>query len=359
MANYVDQINLNGNVADFNSVSGDRYYQGEDLTVKFASEISNYSDVWAWIKARIIANNYSQIHTGDYIPFNTTNSVAVQAQVAGIDTYYRYGDSAVGHHIDFISRTLWPTTVAMNLTNFNNGVIPIETLSGDDVTTVFELEKHMLSIDTVMLGETPITAYTYDPDTHTITFEEAPADGENNVSVTGTGSQHPWLASNAYAFVNSKKAHVVNGTGVNPAITVVDYTAGGIYFYLPEALKNVIVEKRIWLPARYNATSVLSVDNTAAWQNVGKLWIPSEVEVAGTPVWGNAGYGAGGFVQYPLFAQNMHRVKDRSGSRNAWWVLSASSGGTTFFAFVHYSGIVSAHYASTLFGVPLCFRISG
>lgn len=33
-------------------VDGDRTYPGVDLTVKFADEIKNYSDEWAWIKAR-------------------------------------------------------------------------------------------------------------------------------------------------------------------------------------------------------------------------------------------------------------------------------------------------------------------
>ena len=69
MANYVDRISLNGNTADIIGISNDGYYPGVDLTVKHAEEIASYDNVWAWIKARITAGNYSQIHVADYIPF--------------------------------------------------------------------------------------------------------------------------------------------------------------------------------------------------------------------------------------------------------------------------------------------------
>ena len=60
MANYVDRISLNGNTADIIGISNDGYYPGVDLTVKHAEEIASYDNVWAWIKARITAGNYSQ-----------------------------------------------------------------------------------------------------------------------------------------------------------------------------------------------------------------------------------------------------------------------------------------------------------
>lgn len=358
--NYVDHINLNGTDADIIGVAGDRYYEGEDLSVKFASEIAGYSDVWAWIRARIRAANFSKIHVNDYIPFTTTNNLIVKSCVAGIDTYYKYGDSSVGHHIDFISRDLWPTTVKMNLTNYNNGLIPVEKLSGDGSTTAFVLTRQMTSIDNVTVDGTQVTEFTYDFATSTITFTTAPATGNANITVTGTGTQHPWLASNGYAFVNSLAMQVPNGTGANPAITQVDYTAGGIYYYLPAALKSVIVEKRLFLPTRYSASGALTTDNSWAWVNAGMLWLPSEVEIAGCPIWGDKGVGAGGFVQYPIFAQNMNRVKGlgNGGGRADWWSLSTSSGVASGFVYVNSYGIVASSGASAAYGAPLCFRIS-
>ena len=60
-----------------------RIYQGVDLSVTFATEIAAapYSgNVWAWIKARIQAANFTGINVGDYIPF-TANAKLVKAEV--------------------------------------------------------------------------------------------------------------------------------------------------------------------------------------------------------------------------------------------------------------------------------------
>lgn len=95
-------------------------YTERDLTTVFASEISGYSDVWAWIKARITAANWDGLMIGDYIPF-TMNGQTVKAQIAGIDTYYGVMDQVVGHHIDFISRDCFNSTMKWNTTATNNG----------------------------------------------------------------------------------------------------------------------------------------------------------------------------------------------------------------------------------------------
>lgn len=95
-------------------------YTERDLTTVFASEISGYSDVWAWIKARITAANWDGLMIGDYIPF-TMNDQTVKAQIAGIDTYYGVMDQWVGHHIDFISRDCFNSTMKWNTTATNNG----------------------------------------------------------------------------------------------------------------------------------------------------------------------------------------------------------------------------------------------
>lgn len=84
-------------------------YKGVDLAVKHADEISNYSDVWAWLKARITAADFSGLNIGDYISF-TANGKIVIAEIAGIDVYYGAYGGAVGHHIDFISRDCYPFT---------------------------------------------------------------------------------------------------------------------------------------------------------------------------------------------------------------------------------------------------------
>ena len=309
---FVDRTSINGgDVAPLLGASGDRYYEGVDLTLKFALEIaaSPYSgDAWAWIRARIRAGDFTGIHVNDYIPFQTSNSVSLKACVAGINTYKGYGDTAVGNHIDFICRELWPTNHVFNKANYNNGV------------PAFTPE-----------GGTEIAA-----------------------------QEHPWLASDLYHYVNSLAGYVPNATTLNPAMEAVDYTADGIYYRLPAALKAVIVEKRAYIPKRFSASGLLSDDNAGGWANIGKLWIPSEIEVYGAPCWGGKGtYSTMGFVQYPIFACNMNRVKNKSGSRYAWWLLSAYSGNTTIFCYVANVGICVYSSASyTHIAAPVCFRVS-
>ena len=275
-------------------------YEGTDLTVKFASEIaaSPYNgNPWAWIKARTTAGNFTGIHIGDYIPFTTTNNVTLNAQIAGINTYKNYGDTAVGNHIDWICKELWPTSHPVNKVNYNNGT---------------------------------------------------------------AAQNHAWLASDLYLYLNSlagtvpSQAVVGGGEG-----TAVDYTADGVYYYLPTQLKNVIIEKRFQLPKRYSASELLSDDNNRGWVDIGKLWLPDECEVYGMPVWGGkGGYSLGGSgLHYPLFAGNMNRLKFKNGNRASWWLLSPSSGGSVGWCYLGSSSNCDYRVAShSTVSAPVCFR---
>ena len=281
----------------FKGIDMDQTYVGQDLTVKFADEIKGYSDEWAWAKARRNAGNYAGMHVNDYIPITCSNGYVLKAQIAGINTYTGYADQQVGNHIDFICKELWKDVHAMNKVDYNNG---------------------------------------------------------------NANSPSPFLASDLNYWLNSMSGTVPNSISDSSVTTEVDYTAGGVLYYLPDKLKNQIVPKRILLPGRYTAGQVLTNDNSWAWQSTGKLWIPSEVEVYGAPCWGNSGYGMGGFVQYPYFANNMNRVKIRCSlnDRYYWWLLSAFADTSANFAFVSSSG--NASYAATSnisIAAPVCFRI--
>lgn len=283
---------------DISKQIANRIYPGTDLVEKFDNEIWHYSSVWEWIKDRIQSNFFRGINIGDYIPFTAGGNI-IKAEVAGIDTYYQYGDTPVPHHIDFISRDCWPETHAWNKANYNNG------------TTV---------------------------------------------------SPYPWLASDLYAWLNSLSMQVPSTDTANPALVGVDYIVTGAYDKLPVALKSVIVPKRLLLPQRYSAGSLLTDDNSWGWVDAGKLWTPSEVEVFGMEHWGSKnGYSSGGFQQYPIFANNMKRIKGAGdgGGRSHWWLLSAYGGSPGSCAIVYTDG--GSHHTIASYGgirVPLCFRIA-
>lgn len=342
-------------------LENNRLYEGANLAEKFKDEIANYSDIWQWIKARIKSGNFAGIHVNDFIRWQTTDNKWIESHVAGINTYKGSGDREVPNHIDFISKDLWPTLHAMNPVDYNNGIIPTENLSGDGTKTAFILTNEMADVASVTIGGTATTAYTYDADTHTITFTDAPTAGTNNIVVTGTGSKYPWLASDLYLYANSLKGHVAGGTSKTSPVKLVDYTKDGIWSKLPEALKAVIVAKRALLPQRYSASEVLSNNNSWGWQDMGKLWIPSEIEVHGHGVWADNPWDKGGFVRYPIFNCNMRSVRrlGDGGDRYGWWLISAYAGSIDRFCYIANYGNASSYTSSaTWMGLPVCFRIS-
>jgi hypothetical protein len=256
------------------TIDSDRIYEGVDLTTKFAAEIAGYTDVWAWIKARITAVNYSGLHVGDYIPF-TMNGYTIKAQIAGIDTYYQANDVVTGHHIDFISKDCYPTPVQWNTTSINNG-------------------------------------------------------NETNAA--------PWMVCNL--------KNVINTTWYNS---------------LPAPLKAQIIEKRAYIETRYTSGSTLTDSTGAAWNNIGKLWVPSEGEVYGTVHWGTKGYSSAQNAEYPIFAaswRNRIKVIGGSGALGAWWLLSVAGDDSTRVCYVSNAGCASLTIAEhTAIYAPVCFRI--
>ena len=289
-----------------------RIYQGRDLTVVFASEIANYSDEWAWIHARIQANNYSGLYIGDYIPVTisagTVNGKSVaaqtlQCQIAGINTYKNCGDVVIPSHIDFISREVITQEFTWN-----------------------------------------------------------PSDSNNATSAT----PYPWLASGIYAILNgisnyttSAQGNLAHGANCNGA---------GILQLLPTKLSNQIITKRNLLDQRYNANSALTYSTTWSWQDMGKLWLPNELEVYGTQIRSNLGYGQGYWnpeasigVSYPIYVNSgFSRVKfDANGNRRAWWLSSCASYNAASVCYVNGNGHANSNVAAHA-GIccPLCFRIA-
>lgn len=291
-------------VRDAEAEAYEPWYAGVDLTQKFSGEIaaSPYSgDPWAWIQARIQAGNYTGIHISDWIPF-TANGYTYRAQVAGVNLYKGYGATTeippILNHIDFISRELWAERHSYNRVAYNNGT---------------------------------------------------------------AAAEPPWLASDLYHWLNSLSGTVPSAAAVGGGTgTAVDYRTGGVYYYLPQALKDVIVEKRLNIAKRYSASELLTDDAGNTFYNVGKLWVPSEWEVIGGAAIATAGeLGAGGHMQYPIFAAG-NRVRYRSdGTRDSWWTMNARAGNATSCVRIYNGGTVASVNASvSTESVPICFRIA-
>jgi hypothetical protein len=158
-----------------------------------------------------------------------------------------------------------------------------------------------------------------------------------------------------------------NGTEDSPvpmiASSLYTYLNETIYGYLPDDVKAVIVDRYDMCEMRYTSGSKsMSTSNGTIWANLGKIWLPSEVEVYGHVVWGTEKYTEGYSVQYPIFRDGWsRRVKGSgyNGGRCSWWLRCASSGGGGSACSVSNSGDPATAYVANLaIRVPLCFRVA-
>ena len=161
----------------------------------------------------------------------------------------------------------------------------------------------------------------------------------------GTAAEpNPWRASKLF--------HTLNDETV------------GVYAALPADLKPCIVEKIALLEHRFSAAGALESDTGWDWNTMGKLWVPTEVEVFGNTFWsdGDAGWTGGGGcnLQYPIFyggAKHIIKGAGNGGGRCYWWEASARRQSATHVCGVD-AGNAGGHVA-TNGGIyaPLCFRI--
>ena len=113
---------------------------------------------------------------------------------------------------------------------------------------------------------------------------------------------------------------------------------------LPEGLTKYLLTQRVLLEERYSASGALSDSNSWSWQDIGKVWSPSEMEVYGCPVWGTKGYSVGFDCQFDLFRDTAHRL---NGTRCAWWLRSVMGGSSSDVCCVSSHG--NANYTSATY----------
>lgn len=96
---------------------------------------------------------------------------------------------------------------------------------------------------------------------------------------------------------------------------------------------------------------------SAGWQSPSivttsdELFLISEIEIFGGATNSIAGEG----TQYAYYQAGNSKVKNRSGSANAWWERSPGSSNTTYFCFVSSRGSAGRTSASSSYGVAFAF----
>ena len=118
---------------------------------------------------------------------------------------------------------------------------------------------------------------------------------------------------------------------------------------LPEGLTKYLLTQRVLLEERYSASGALSDSNSWSWQDIGKVWSPSEMEVYGCPVWGTKGYSVGFDCQFDLFRDTAHRL---NGTRRHWWLRSVMGGSSSDVCCVNSYGTATCTSATNTWVRP-------
>ncbi len=92
---------------------------------------------WAEIKTKVQSGDFSDLYIGDYKEITLTTSEKVVMEIAGINCYKNWGSTAIGNHIDFISRDCLATAYKFNDTATNNGKI----ISGSTIQNPFQASE--------------------------------------------------------------------------------------------------------------------------------------------------------------------------------------------------------------------------
>lgn len=400
------QSSIAKNKVPYVSVTGyrkrTRLFNADDLSTKFALEITQFESPWHWIQDRINNLNFTNINVSDFIPIHIVDGINTHVYNMRVASIYLYNtglrlDYSTPTSIDFISDRLWHVKKPLSPINNNNTVIAESTLDGDGVTTEFylnspEINNPMLFPSDVTVNGNPITYttdYTWDVNTCKLTFTTPPEVGVGNIIIkcvsTETYSnlskandvQCPWKYCDCASWMNGTIGQGPRTDDPNNKyVDRYDYTESldSIYNNLPEALKANLSNKYVYVEKRI-PTLVESVVNLATTslnvssQKLGKLWVPSEVEVFGNSVYADNAFAKQCGTQYPLFKDVLNSTKmvqpvvstptNESVSSCSWWLINPAEGSSTKWCCVNNYGKPDLKdCTSTDCSVPICFTLS-
>ena len=175
----------------------------------------------------------------------------------------------------------------------------------------------------------------------------------------------PIAASSSYAGVTNSSCIAWNKKNTNQgtAETKNPYLGSDLKVWetafeacLPEGLTKYLLTQRVLLEERYSASGAINDSNNWSWQDIGKVWSPSEMEVYGCPVWGTPGWSVGFDCQFDLFHDTAHRI---NGTRYLWWLRSVASGSASSVCYVDNNGNANYNSATNTWvrprpGFPYC-----
>lgn len=166
------------------------------------------------------------------------------------------------------------------------------------------------------------------------TFKNIPLKRRMNPTNDNAGG---YPASELRAFLDGTNG---DGTGDKTGVTTAAFL---------KALKGQLGD--YILPIR----KLLSNKTDWAWVTCS-LWLPTENEVFGDSAWGQAGYGDGTKVQFPIYQKSsVYRVKKYNNGRDWWWEGTLYSASAAYFCNSYSTGSAGYHTASSVGGCAPAF----
>ena len=100
-------------------------------------------------------------------------------------------------------------------------------------------------------------------------------------------------------------------------------------------------------------------DSSWSW-TTDTVFLPTEYEIFGAPIWSEVGYGGGFQCQWPIYRESAEwLVKFRNGTRTSQWTCSPSSSSAAYFVYVNINGYSGSYGgASSALGCAPAFCVA-
>ena len=349
---YLDQAEIDGVTYDLraaNSTPAIEGFGGNDLSEEFENA--------AALHAAIAAGDFSKIHVGDYYPVTLNGNYTDFARYTVPSGVTYYSEAALTTEVDTTDAAYEGEYQSATAIKFKIGSTDYYAAIGDCVQGYEKSMNALVKCEVAAInpylrfGDTELTAQhilmcSRDCLPPTLQYRCS------NSVWCDTSQTNPWRGSHLWKTLNDDDATSYTGKGIIKLLTA---TALGPYVFKGPNNKG--------MRARVATMAAGAASPTAAeWIDRGRLFLPTEREVYGSPAWGNAGGNEAGslYNKWPIFdGTGRHIIKGAGdeGGLSRWWLETAYS--ATAFALVSSNGIAGNYSAAnTTIRVPLCFLLT-
>lgn len=130
------------------------------------------------------------------------------------------------------------------------------------------------------------------------------------------------------------------------ASTLHEYELNTIYPSFPEEWRDRMLSRKAMIEVRFPAqgSQLIGKDNACEYNDIGKVWSPSEVEVFGQTMRGDPWFSGGNDCQFAIFRRARNRVRGRTYSMSdQYWLRTVQDQWTTDALYVTNRGQVNSH----------------